>query len=186
VSTERTHRGQRLHTTSSWVSSRIHISPLPVHTHERTHRGHEVCAGSTCYIICLGRTKTLTIRLFLSTLTSGMPFRKCAVRLPLTHPLVSLRRPTTVGGCNLVTRSPPLTRSSLSWVTSGQCTTPSAPIGLLTTVFFGASGVVRSINKPHTLVFIIIIASLAGFRTFGFVGASGVVLSINKPPTLKH
>jgi hypothetical protein len=95
-------------------------------------RGVRSC--STCYMICLGRTKTLTIRLFSSTLTSGMPFRKCAVRLPLTHSWVSLRRPTTVGGCNLVTRSPPLTSSSLSWVTSGQCTAPNAPIGLLTTV----------------------------------------------------
>jgi hypothetical protein len=80
-------------------------------------RGVHSC--STCYLICLGRTKTVTIRLLSLTLTSGMPFRKCAVRLPLTHSWVSLRRPTTVDGSNLVTRSPPLTSSSLSWVTSG-------------------------------------------------------------------
>ena len=73
-------------------------------------RGVRSC--STCYMICLGRTKTLTIRLFSSTLTSGMPFRKCAVRLPSTHSWVS----------------------RLSWVTSGPCTALSAPIGLLTTV----------------------------------------------------
>ena len=49
---------------------------------------------STCSMICLGRSKTLTIRPLSSTLTSRRPFRKCAaVRLPSTHSRVSLRRP---------------------------------------------------------------------------------------------